>query len=246
MCATCGCADAVHEEPAHSHDHDPAHDHDHEAARTLALELDLLAKNRRFAEENRRSLRARNIRSFNLVSSPGAGKTTLLTRTIADLRARESIAVIEGDQQTRRDAERILAAGAAAVQINTGKGCHLEAHGVGHALAELAPPPGALLFIENVGNLVCPADFDLGEGRRVVLLSVAEGDDKPLKYPNIFASAQLLVVTKIDLLPHVDFDLDRCIADARRLAPGLAAFALSAKTGEGLGRWYDYLASAPA
>jgi hydrogenase nickel incorporation protein HypB len=242
MCATCGCADAVHEHGhGHEHEHEPAHEPE---PRVLELELDLLAKNRRYAERNRDRLRG--VRSFNLVSSPGAGKTTLLTRTIADLRGRESIAVIEGDQQTRRDAERIVAAGARAVQINTGKGCHLDAHGVGHAIEELAPAPGSLLFVENVGNLVCPADFDLGEGRRVVLLSVAEGDDKPLKYPNLFATAHLLVVTKIDLLPHVDFDLERCVGWARELAPGLESIALSAKTGEGLTRWYGWLAGAPA
>jgi hydrogenase nickel incorporation protein HypB len=256
MCATCGCGVAAehgHEHGEHGHDGHEHGDHGHEqghelarSSRVLALELDVLAENRRHAERNRRELGARGIRALNLVSSPGAGKTSLLTRTIADLRGREAIAVIEGDQQTRRDAERILAAGAAAVQINTGKRCHLDAHGVGHALDELAPPAGSLLFIENVGNLVCPADFDLGEARRVLLLSVAEGDDKPLKYPNLFATAQLLVVTKIDLLPHVDFDVERCIAYARGLQPSLEAITLSAKTGEGLARWYDYLANVHA
>jgi hydrogenase nickel incorporation protein HypB len=241
MCATCGCGQADH-----PHDHDHEEHHHHDEPRILELELDLLAKNRSFADENRRRLRAGGVRSLNLVSSPGAGKTSLLTRTIADLRDRQPIAVIEGDQQTRRDADRIVAAGARAVQINTGKRCHLDAHAVGHALDELAPATGGLLFIENVGNLICPADFDLGEARRVVLLSVAEGDDKPLKYPNVFATAHLMVVTKIDLLPHVDFDVARCIEHARALRPGLETIALSARTGEGLDAWYRYLAGATA
>jgi hydrogenase nickel incorporation protein HypB len=220
MCATCGCG---------------------EGRRLLKINEDLLAKNRRLAEENRRQLRERRTPALNLVSSPGAGKTTLLERTIRDLGGRLPIAVIEGDQATSRDADRIVAAGAPAVQINTGKGCHLDAHMVARAVGELRPEAGTLLFIENVGNLVCPADFDLGEMRRVVLLSVAEGDDKPLKYPNIFASSDLLVLTKIDLAPHVDFDREACVTRARRLKPALEVREVSAKTGEGLDRWYDWL-----
>ena len=176
------------------------------------------------------------------MSGPGSGKTTLLVRTIADLRGAVPIAVIEGDQETSFDAERIRAAGVRAVQINTGKGCHLDARMVGDALPDLAPDEGSVVFIENVGNLVCPAAFDLGEAARVVLLSVTEGDDKPLKYANMFAAAELMLVTKIDLLPFVPFDLERCSAFARRVNPAIEIIEVSATSGAGLDGWYDWIA----
>jgi hydrogenase nickel incorporation protein HypB len=230
MCSTCGCG--IDERAAAP-----------PRGRVLKLEEDVLAKNRLFAEENRSVLARLGVPALNLLSSPGAGKTTLLVRTIRDLAGRLAFSVIEGDQATRIDADRIAATGAPAIQINTGKGCHLEAHSVGHAIAQLAPARGAVLAIENVGNLVCPADFDLGETRRVVLLSVTEGDDKPLKYPNIFASADLVIFTKVDLLPHVDFDLERCAAHAARVRPGIEVMGVSSRTGEGLARWYDWVAA---
>lgn len=209
--------------------------------RILQLEQDILSKNRRYAEDNRRYLRELRVHTLNLVSSPGAGKTTLLIRSIQDLSAHKSIAVIEGDQQTSNDAEQIAATGVQAIQINTGKGCHLDAHMIGHALEKMILNNESLLFIENVGNLVCPADFDLGEARRVVILSVVEGDDKPLKYPNIFASADLMVLTKVDLLPYVSFDVDRCTQYAKQINSSIEVIKLSSKTGEGLQQWYDWL-----
>jgi hydrogenase nickel incorporation protein HypB len=200
----------------HEHDHPHSHPHTHEPeAQTVTLEQRVLAKNDHLAEHNRRRLAERDIAAFNLTSSPGAGKTTLLERTIAELDGARPVAVIEGDQQTLLDAERIQATGCRAVQVNTGAGCHLDADMVGHALDTLDPEPGTLLFIENVGNLVCPALFDLGERAMVVVISVTEGADKPLKYQHMFAAAQLVVINKIDLLPYVDFDLDVCAANAR-------------------------------
>jgi len=175
------------------------------------------------------------------VSSPGSGKTSLLARTIEALRGELPIAVIEGDQQTANDAERIRAAGAPAVQINTGKGCHLDAHMVGHAAHDLPLADGGLLLIENVGNLVCPAAFDLGEAHKVVVLSVTEGEDKPVKYPDMFAAADVLLLNKIDLLPHVDFDVARALAYARQVNPGIRVFELSARSGQGLAAWLDWL-----
>ncbi|HXZ51284.1 MAG TPA: hydrogenase nickel incorporation protein HypB [Burkholderiales bacterium] len=231
MCTTCGCEDHVHE-----------HEHDHSHARRVSVEEDILAKNNRYAADNRRRLSARGIFALNLVSSPGAGKTTLLVKTVEALAGRLPVAVIEGDQQTSLDAERIRAAGAPAIQINTGKGCHLDAHGVGHALEDLAPPKGALLMIENVGNLVCPADFDLGEAHKVVILSVTEGEDKPLKYPNMFRAADLMIVHKTDLLPHVSFDVDKCIAYARRANPAIEVLRVSSTSGEGMSEWLGWLA----
>ena len=193
-----------------------------------------MASNDGYATANRRRLEAMGIFAVNMLSSPGSGKTTLLVRLIEAMRQRIRIAVIEGDQQTANDAERIRATGTPAVQINTGTGCHLDAHMVGHALDELGLEHNQLLFIENVGNLVCPAGFDLGEARRLVVLSVTEGEDKPLKYPNMFASADLMVLNKSDLLPHLDFDVPRCIANALRVNPALQTLVVSARTGEGL------------
>lgn len=233
-----------HEHHDHAH-HDHPHPHDSEP-RLVRLERDLLAKNDALAAELRARLAARGILALNLVSSPGAGKTTLLERTIAALAGRLPIAVIEGDQATSRDAERIRATGVPAIQVNTGKGCHLDAAMVGQALDRLDPPAGALLLIENVGNLVCPAGFDLGEAHKVVLCSLTEGEDKPLKYPTIFAAASLLLVTKIDLAPHLDADPAVLIANARRIRPDIQAIRLSARTGEGLDRWLAWIEAARA
>lgn len=207
----------------------------------VQLEIDLLNKNNEYAERNRKRLKDARILSLNLLSSPGSGKTTLLERSIADLSDTEEIYVVEGDQATQRDAARIRRAGATAVQVNTGSGCHLEADMLDQALDLLNPAAESLLFIENVGNLVCPALFDLGENHRVVVLSVTEGEDKPLKYPTMFNRADLIVINKIDLLPYVEFDLQKCIEEARKLNPTAQIISLSATTGEGLQRWYDWV-----
>ena len=242
MCTTCGCADDrdVHLDGVvhHQHEHDHSHHHG-EASRTVSLEQDILAENNANAARNRERLAAEGIVALNLVSSPGAGKTSLLVETLKALTA--PVAVIEGDQQTSNDADRIRATGAPAVQINTGKGCHLDAHMVGHALDSLALEQGGMLFIENVSNLVCPAEFDLGEAAKVVILSVTEGDDKPLKYPNMFAASRLMLLNKMDLLPHVDFDVDRCVEYARRVNPDLEVLKVSARSGEGMRAWLDWL-----
>lgn len=246
MCTTCGCGSDQHEHPhPHSHEHAHAHHGMARAPRILRLERDILADNQRAAVENREWLDARGVLAFNLMGSPGAGKTTLLESTIARL-GPARVAVIEGDQETRRDADRIARTGSRVAQINTGTGCHLDARTVSRVLEPLGLPRGSLLAVENVGNLVCPALFDLGERLKVVLLSVAEGDDKPEKYPHMFRSADVLVLGKIDLAPHVDFDRERCIAGARRLKPGLRIFPLSTKTGEGLAEWCGFLAGALA
>jgi hydrogenase nickel incorporation protein HypB len=235
-----------HHHDHHHHAHDPDHGahHHHAPAGALAqidIEQRILARNDAKAELNRAWLRGREILALNLVSSPGAGKTTLLERTIAELKGEMAIAVIEGDQATAHDGERIRAAGAPAIQVNTGAGCHLEADMVEQALRALKPAPGSVLLIENVGNLVCPALFDLGERAKVVIFSVTEGEDKPLKYPHMFAAAQVVVLSKTDLLPHLDFDAERAIANARRVNPAAAIIALSARSGEGLTGWYDWL-----
>jgi hydrogenase nickel incorporation protein HypB len=257
MCSVCGCGDSTshthvdehgnvtqHSHAVEGHDHDHGHDHHHDhdgETRLLRVERDLLEKNDRFAAFNRGFLKARRAFCLNLVSSPGAGKTSLLTRTLADLKGELPLVAVEGDQQTTLDADRIRATGVAAVQINTGKGCHLDAEQVGLALERLDPPSGAVVFVENVGNLVCPAAFDLGEAHKVVLASVTEGEDKPLKYPDMFAAAGLMLITKIDLLPHLDFDVDRLIASARQVNPGIQVLSVSARSGEGLTAWYDWL-----
>jgi hydrogenase nickel incorporation protein HypB len=202
--------------------------------RLLRIERDVLSANAEHARANRARLRASGLLALNLVSSPGSGKTTLLVRLIEKLKNRMPVSVIEGDQQTSRDADRIRAAGAPAVQVNTGKGCHLDAHMVGHALDDLPAQSGGVLFIENVGNLVCPAGFDLGEAHKVVVLSVTEGEDKPIKYPDMFAAADLMVLNKVDLLPHLDFDVAACVAHALRANPRIQVLTVSARTGEGL------------
>jgi hydrogenase nickel incorporation protein HypB len=248
---------------ARGHAHDHGHHHAHVPAagthdygggiagvhvagmsqeRIVQVERDILSKNNDYAAANRARLAAAGVFALNLVSSPGSGKTSLLVRAIADLKERYPVAVIEGDQQTANDAERIRATGAPAIQVNTGKGCHLDAHMVGHALEALPLEAGGLLFIENVGNLVCPAAFDLGEAHKVVVLSVTEGEDKPLKYPDMFAAADLVLINKVDLLPHLDFDLARTIEYARRVNPRIEVLLVSARTGEGLPTFYAWLA----
>ena len=223
------------------HDHDHGHSDSHGRSAVVELEAQILAKNDMLAAKNRGWFAGREILALNLVSSPGSGKTTLLERTIRDLSGRMPISVIEGDQATANDGERIRAAGAAAVQVNTGAGCHLEADMIAKGLAELKPAFGSIVMIENVGNLVCPAMFDLGERAKVVILSVTEGDDKPLKYPHMFRAAEIMVINKIDLLPHVDFDVDAAIANARTVNPEIVPLRVSAKSGEGLDAWYERL-----
>jgi hydrogenase nickel incorporation protein HypB len=254
----------------HDHDHDHDHRHDHgphrhdEGAidygqgpagahapgvsqeRMVAIERDILSKNDAYARENRRALAAKGVFALNFVSSPGSGKTALLARTIEALKGRLAVSVIEGDQQTSNDAERIRATGAPAIQINTGKGCHLDAHMVGHAIETLDPEPNSTLFIENVGNLVCPAGFDLGEAHKVVVLSVTEGEDKPLKYPDMFVAADLLLLNKSDLLPHLDFDVGLCLANALRINPRLQTLVVSAKTGDGLAAFVAWIEASAA
>jgi hydrogenase nickel incorporation protein HypB len=210
-------------------------------ARMVQVEQDILGKNNEYAAANRRWFGERGILALNLVSSPGSGKTTLLTRTIDDLKGELGLSVIEGDQQTANDAERIRETGAKALQINTGKGCHLDAHMIGHAIDSLQPEAGEVLFIENVGNLVCPAAFDLGEAHKVVILSVTEGEDKPVKYPDMFHAADLVLLNKIDLLPYLQFDVDKCIGYARRVNPAIKVLQVSATTGEGMETWYRWI-----
>jgi hydrogenase nickel incorporation protein HypB len=210
-------------------------------ARMVQIERDILSKNDALAAENRRRFADAGVFAVNLVSSPGSGKTTLLVRTIQALEGRFPVAVIEGDQQTSNDAERIRATGAPAIQVNTGKGCHLDAQMVGRAAERLALGEGSLLLVENVGNLVCPAGFDLGEDHKVVILSVTEGEDKPLKYPDMFRAADLMLLAKIDLLPHLDFDVEQCVANARRVNPGIEVIRVSARSGEGLAQWLAWL-----
>ena len=284
MCVICGCSTgtpgAVHQ---HSHDHshghgsDPAHAHHHDhgdlhygqgparvsvpgmsQARAIRLEADVLGANQRIADANRAHFAGHGVIAYNLVSSPGSGKTTLLCATIEALKVRAPglpVGVIEGDQQTTNDADRIRATGAPAIQINTGKGCHLDApmiaeafarlplhghhHHHGHDHAHAADP--SLLMIENVGNLVCPAMWDLGERAKIAILSVTEGEDKPVKYPDMFAAARLMVLTKVDLLPHLDFDVAQCIAFAQRVNPDIEVLLVSARTGVGMDAWLDWL-----
>jgi len=210
--------------------------------RLIEIETDILAKNDRYADANRAVLQERGMFAINLVSSPGSGKTTLLCKTIEAL-GETPLAVIEGDQQTANDAERIRATGAAAVQVNTGKGCHLDGHMVGHAMEHLPMQAGSFLFIENVGNLVCPAGFDLGEDCKVAILSVTEGEDKPLKYPDMFTASRIALLNKVDLAPHCDVDLDLYEENLRRVNPDIEIIRLSARTGEGMADWLGWLRS---
>lgn len=247
MCATCGCdADGKvtmhepghqHELNEHSHDH---HSHDHQK-KAVDVEKDILHENDLLAARNRGYFDAKNILALNLVSSPGSGKTSLLERTLIDCKGELEFCVIEGDQQTTNDADRIHATGTKVVQINTGKGCHLDAHMVLHALQGMKPKDNSVLFIENVGNLVCPAMFDLGEKERVVIISTTEGDDKPLKYPDMFYSSSLCIINKTDLLPYVSFDMEKVKANAKKINPKLEIIELSCTSGEGLQVWYNWL-----
>jgi hydrogenase nickel incorporation protein HypB len=271
MCASCGCGDdsqpvlidlergesiALNADHPHGHEHhhghshghghghghSHGHDHDHhDHGVTLHLGQEVLARNNRQAERNRGWLAGRGVLAVNLVSSPGAGKTTLLERTLRDLAGEFAFAVIEGDQATANDAHRIRAAGGRAVQVNTGAGCHLDAFMVARAVEQLDPPPASVLLIENVGNLVCPALFDLGERCKVVIVSVTEGDDKPIKYPHMFRASGLMLLNKIDLLPHVDFNVERCLEYARQVNPRLKMLSVSATRCDGLNEWYDWL-----
>ena len=258
MCGVCGCgqtedeANQNHDLEGRAHHQGQHHDHlirqsagdgvaDLSRGQLIEIEKSLLSKNDRYAEANRRRLADQRVFALNLVSSPGAGKTTLLVETVKALGRAVPVGVIEGDQETAYDADRIRATGVAAVQINTGRGCHLDAHMVGHAIDDLSLSPGGVLFIENVGNLVCPAAFDLGEAAKVVILSVTEGDDKPLKYPDMFAAARLMVLSKIDLLPHVDFDPDKAIERARRVNPQLQTLRLSVRGGAGMADWLGWI-----
>ena len=268
MCTTCGCSDDAtakitnmqtekhdhdhshehghdhsHEhDHHHEHNHDHGHEHDHAPkSTTITLEEKILAKNDRLAERNRGWFEGSDILAINLVSSPGAGKTALLERTITDLRERRNIIVMEGDQATTNDAERIKKTGCPVLQINTGAGCHLDAEMIADGLKELKPAPGSLLFIENVGNLVCPALFDLGEKHKVVILSVTEGEDKPVKYPHMFRAAELMILNKTDLLPHLNFDLEACKKYALSVNPHLKIIEVSVTKGTGLETWYEWL-----
>ncbi len=231
--------------PDHTHDYGqgPAHAHAPglSQSRMVQIETDILAKNNQYADANRRWFAGHGVLALNLVSSPGSGKTTLLTRTIGDLGSELDLAVIEGDQQTSNDAERIRATGVKALQVNTGKGCHLDGHMIGHALDHLQPADESVLFIENVGNLVCPAAFDLGEAHKVVILSVTEGEDKPIKYPDMFHAADLMLLNKVDLLPYLQFDVDRCIEYARRVNRHIKVLRVSATSGEGMDHWYQWI-----
>ncbi len=249
----------------HDHDHDHSHDHSHDhvhhddhthdygqgpahahapglsQARMVQIEQNILSKNDEYASANRAFFNERGILALNLVSSPGSGKTTTLCRTINELKDKHACSVIEGDQQTANDAERIRETGVKAIQVNTGKGCHLDGHMVGHALGSLNPEEGSFVFIENVGNLVCPASFDLGEAHKVVILSVTEGEDKPLKYPDMFHAADLMLLNKVDLLPHIEFDVEQTIENARRVNPGIKVLQISSTTGEGYSDWINWL-----
>jgi hydrogenase nickel incorporation protein HypB len=264
MCGTCGCGEDDHitytkpgshhhhhghedHEHSHEHSHDHSHDHEHEHShdhshhQEIKLEMDILSKNNLKAERNRGYFEALNILALNLVSSPGSGKTSLLERTIKEQKDQLPFYIIEGDQQTTNDADRIDAAGAPVIQINTGNGCHLDADMIHVATKSLNVKQDSILFIENVGNLVCPSLFDLGEAKRVVVISTTEGEDKPLKYPTMFQTAQLCIINKTDLLPYVDFSVEKCKEYALRVNHHLEFIELSVKTGEGMDQWYQWL-----
>ena len=256
MCATCGCEATNHsitDSKIHSHNilaeiHDDSeHEHSHHShadghhKTVVEIEQDVLYQNNLLAERNRGYFEAKNILAINLVSSPGSGKTTLLEKTLTDLKEQINFFVIEGDQQSSQDAKRIQATGTKAVQINTGKGCHLDAHMILHSLQGMNPDEDSVLFIENVGNLVCPAMFDLGESERVVIMSVAEGDDKPLKYPDMFRSSTLCIINKTDLLPYVSFDIDKAKEYLHRVNPTLTIIETSCTDARGLDAWYVWL-----
>lgn len=255
MCGTCGCGDDsvsirkpgetlehhhTHDHSNHGHNHHN-HSHDHRQNNEIELEVNILQKNDLLAERNRGFFEAKNIRALNLVSSPGSGKTSLLERTIKEMGKELPFYVIEGDQQTMNDANRIEAAGAPVVQVNTGNGCHLDADMINKAVKKLEVKENSLLIIENVGNLVCPSMFDLGESKRIVIISTTEGEDKPIKYPNMFASSDICVINKTDLLPYLDFDVEKTKEYALKVNHHLEFFELSVKSGEGMDAWYQWL-----
>lgn len=234
----------------HGHDHDHHHDHEHHHhghhhhshdVNIVELEKDILHQNQLGAERNRGFFEALHIFALNLVSSPGSGKTSLLEKTIADLKGEIEFSVIEGDQQTTNDAERIHALDVPVLQINTGKGCHLDSEMISKSLKELKPKQNSILMIENVGNLVCPAMFDLGENQRVVIISTTEGEDKPLKYPDMFFSSNVCIINKIDLLPYLKFDIEKLKENAKKVNPNIQFFEVSATSGEGMEGWYEFL-----
>ncbi|MBT3382865.1 MAG: hydrogenase nickel incorporation protein HypB [Prolixibacteraceae bacterium] len=266
MCDTCGCEDSENvkiyepgkiKEHHHHHSHDKAvpnhhhhshdnavphhHHHDKHSHRKISVEQDILSKNNLLSERNRGYFEALGIFAINMVSSPGSGKTSVIERTIAEIGGQLKFYVIEGDQQTSNDAERIQKAGAKAVQVNTGNGCHLDANMVNNATKQLEPESNSVLIIENVGNLVCPSMFDLGEKKRVAIFSVTEGEDKPEKYPTIFHTSDVCILNKTDLLPYVDFDIEKAKNLAKQLNPDMVFFEVSAKTGEGMEKWYEWL-----
>ncbi len=242
MCTICGCETATDAAHAHGHHHGHAHNHAHKVpARLIQLEQDILAGNNQVAAHIREHLAAQHTLALNWVSSPGSGKTSLLVETVRRLKGQRPVAVIEGDQQTSLDADRIRATGVSAVQINTGKGCHLDARMVHDALHDLPPLPHGVLMIENVGNLVCPAAFDLGEATKVLVFSVTEGEDKPLKYPDMFQAAGLILLNKCDLLPYLQFDVDKALACVRQVNPDAPVLQISATTGQGFDPWLAWI-----
>lgn len=269
MCSTCGCSsnengitltkmgenhhthhhhdghthshEHHHGEDAHTHEHHHEHHHHSHDVNIVELEKDILHQNQLGAERNRGFFEALNIFAMNLVSSPGSGKTSLLEKTIADLKNDVEFSVIEGDQQTTNDAERIHALNVPVLQINTGKGCHLDSEMIAKSLKELKPKQNSILMIENVGNLVCPAMFDLGENQRVVIISTTEGEDKPLKYPDMFFTSNICIINKIDLLPYLKFDVEKLKENAKKVNPKITFFEVSATSGEGMEAWYGYL-----
>lgn len=265
MCGTCGCGSEEngviiidpkevkihdhehhhhehhHHDEGHTHDHSHPHSHSHNHKTVLEIEQDILQHNDLMAARNRGYFDAKNIFTLNLVSSPGSGKTAILERTLKDLKKKLSFYVIEGDQQTLNDANRIDALNIPVIQINTGKGCHLESDMVYNAVKKLKIEDNSILMIENVGNLVCPSMFDLGENKRVVIISTTEGEDKPIKYPDMFHSSDICIINKIDLLPYLNFDMDKLKSYAKQVNPKLDFFEISATTGEGMQKWYDWL-----
>lgn len=240
MCETCGCGNNTD----HAGGHQPG-DQNASRSREIRISRDVMAKNNAYADQNRKALSEKGVYSINMMSSPGSGKTSLLTETLIRLKGWKPLAVVEGDLQTDNDAKKIRKTGVPVYQINTENACHLDAHMVGHAYEHLDLAEGSIVFVENVGNLVCPASYDLGENTTVVLLSVTEGDDKPAKYPVAFVNAQVLVITKMDLLPHVDFSVDECCRLAKAVNPGLEIFTLSSKTGEGMKEWCSWIRNLP-
>lgn len=232
MCGVCGCSEPNKQSMDAHHHHN-----DH----TIPIEQAIMAENQRYAEQNAAYFADKHILALNIMSSPGSGKTTLLSQTVTQLPKTTQAAIIVGDQQTDADAQQLQQSGAKALQINTGQVCHLDAHNLGHALQAIDLADHALLFIENIGNLVCPALFSLGEYRRIVILSVTEGENKPLKYPDMFRIADLVLISKIDLLPYVDFDIEQCEKYIKQIQPNADILRVSSKSGEGMSQWLNWL-----